>query len=439
MLVLAALGFSGGIPNLFATSIVPAWATMQHWGLELIGFLALFQLPYALKFLWAPLVDRVEIPYLSRLGQRRSWILAAQIAGLALIAAAALVGPRADETTNHLHNLQFMALLCGVVFFSASQDIVADAYRVEVLTRNQLGAGASVFVSGYRIGYIVVGAGVLAAADSIGWSTAVLCLCALGVVGIFATLWAAEPESRGIPEPGFRGAVIAPFATLSEHWGTRLIALVAFALLFRLPDQLANAMTAPLLLKGLGYTPAELGWVRQGFGFTLTIAGALTGGWLIARISLVRCLLVFGALQAISNGGFLLLALAFGATTATAIATAPAIAPAIAPAMGAPVWALLPVIAVENFAGGLVTAGFVAFLMSVCQPRHVATQYALLTSLMAASGALAGSLSGVLAKQVDYPVFFLITIAAGIPGLILIAWMRPAARVTATQESQSPS
>lgn len=413
MLVLAALGFSGGIPNLFATNIVPAWATMQQWGLELIGFLALFQLPYALKFLWAPLVDRVTIPLLGRLGQRRSWILAAQIAGLALIVAATLVGPVADDAANQAHNWTFMALLTAVVFFSASQDIVADAYRVEVLSKEQLGAGAGVFVSGYRIAYIAVGAGVLASVETIGWSNAALCLGALGVVGIVATLRAGEPESRGVPEPGFHGAVIAPFAGLADHWGPRLIALVAFALLFRLPDQLANAMTPPLLLKGLGYTPAELGWVRQGIGFSLTIAGALTGGWLVARLSLLRCLLVFGSLQAISNGGFWLLAVEFGATTA-------------APhTVGAPVWALVPVIAVENFAGGMVAAGFVAFLMSVCQPRRVATQYAMLTSLMAASGAIAGSLSGVIAKQFDYPDFFLLTVAAGIPGILLIRWMRP--------------
>ncbi len=413
MLVLAALGFSGGLPNLFATNIVPAWTTMQHWGLELIGLLSLFQLPYALKFFWAPLVDRVSIPFLSSIGQRRSWILAAQISGLALIAVAAVLQPMPDVDANDRHNLIFMVALAGVVFCSATQDIVADAYRVEVLTKSQLGAGAGVFISGYRIAYIALGAGVLAAADSIGWTTATLCLCALGGVGIVATLSAPEPAVRGLPEPGIRGALIAPFATLSDHWGSRIIALVAFALCFRLPDQLANAMTAPLLLKGLGYTPLELGWVRQGFGFSLTIVGALTGGWLVARIGLLRCLLIFGALQAISNGGFWLLAVAFGATT-------------VAPhAVGAPVWALLPVIAVENFAGGLVAAGFVAFLMSVCEARHVATQYAMLTSLMAASGALAGSLSGVLAKQFDYPDFFLLTIAAGIPGLILIAWMRP--------------
>ena len=413
MLVLAALGFSGGIPNLFATSVAPAWVTMQHWGLEFIGFLSLIQLPYALKFLWAPLVDRAQIPLLAGLGQRRSWILAAQIAGLALIAVAAVIGPRADEAAHQAHNWFFMALLAAVVLFSATQDIVADAYRVEVLAPNQLGAGAGVFVSGYRIGHIVVGAGVLAAAESIGWSTAVLCLCALGVFGVVATFCAREPKSRGAPEPGFRGAVVAPFATLSKHWGSRLIALVAFALLFRLPDQLANAMTPPLLLKGLGYSPAELGWVRQGFGFTLTIAGALTGGWLVARLGLIRCLFVFGALQAISNGGFLLLAVGFDATVAHP------------PSIGGPIWALMPVIAVENFAGGLVAAGFVAFLMSVCESRHVATQYAVLTALMAAGGAIAGVASGVLTKQLDYPAFFLLTIAAGIPGLLLIAWMRP--------------
>lgn len=424
MLVLAALGFSGGIPNLFATNITPAWATMQHWGLELIGFLGFFQLPYALKFLWAPIVDRVRLPFLARLGQRRSWILLTQVLALAFIVAAAIVAPCADEAANNAHNYLFMALLSGVVFLSATQDIVADAYRVEVLSRAQVGAGAGVFVSGYRIGYIVIGAGVLIAADSIGWSAAVLCLCALALLGIVGTVVAREPPQHARPASTVRSALFDPFTLFAKEWGVRLLALVAFVLVFRLPDQLANAMTPPLLLKGLGYTPADLGWIRQGFGFTLTIAGALTGGWIVARLSLIRCLLAFGALQALSNGGFWLLAFAFDATT-------------VSPhEVGAPVWALIPVIAVENFAGGLVTAGFVAFLMSVCNIRHVAMQYAMLTSLMAASGAIASSASGVLAKQLDYPQFFALTMAAGIPGLILIAWMRPRNPSCAPAESQ---
>lgn len=415
MLVLLALGFSGGIPNLLATSIAPAWTTVAGWSLEAIGLLWLLQLPYALKFLWAPVVDRVKLPLVSSLGQRRSWILVSQVAVLVGVLGVGAWGPGewvegASGASGHAWI--FMSILVVVVFFSATQDIVSDAYRVEVLSPSQLGAGAGVFVSGYRLAYVVLGAGILASVESLGWNLAVASLALLALVGIIGTLRAQEPESRGAPEPGFHGAVVAPIAILWGHWKWRLVALVAFVLVFRLPDQLANAMTAPLLLKGLGYTPAQLGWVRQGFGFSLTICGALAGGWMVARFGLMKCLLVFGALQALSNGGFLLLAEIFHATTASA------------PAIAAPVVALLPVIALENFAGGLVTAGFVAFLMSVCERKQVATQYAMLTALMALSSAIGGPVSGLLTKQLDYPMFFLLTILVGAPGMALIAFVR---------------
>ncbi len=423
MLTLAALGFCGGIPNLFATSLAPAWATVEGWGVELIGFLALFQLPYALKFLWAPLVDRVHLPVLAILGQRRSWILASQLLALACIAAASLVAPVADEPANHVHNTLFMCLLCGVVLFSATQDIVSDAYRAEVLSRDQLGAGAGIFVSGYRVGFIVMSAGVLAVVGIIGWTVALLAMCSIGLVGITGTLMAREPDVRPTPEPGLSGALVAPLTALSKHWGPRLLALILFVLVFRLPDQLANTMTTPLLLKGLGYSLAQLGWIRHALGFTLTVVGAIAGGWIVARIGLIRSLVAFGTLQALSNLGFYLLALFFNATTTQS------------PTECAPVWALVPVIVVENFAGGMVAAGFVAFLMSACEPRHVATQYAMLTALMAAGGALAGALSGVLTKRLDYSAFFLLTIASGMPGIALIALMRAPARTPSPERA----
>lgn len=437
MLVLLALGFSGGIPNLLATSIAPAWTTKTDWSVEAIGLLSLLQLPYALKFLWAPAVDRVKLPLISQFGRRRSWILASQVGVLALVIVIAAWGPGTwmstdDETSASsvsllawlisipLHAWIFMALLAVMVALSATQDIVSDAYRVEVLAKDQLGAGAGVFVSGYRLAYVVLGAAVVASVGFLGWDLAVGSLAVLAFAGIFATVRAREPQHRGVSAQGLYDAVIAPFSTLSRQWRWRFIALILFVLVFRLPDQLANAMTSPLLLKGLAYTLAQLGWVRQGFGFTMTIVGALAGGWMVARFGLMRCLLVFGALQAISNGGFLLLAHFFHATTANA------------PETPAPVLALLPVIAVENFSGGLIAAGFVAFLMSVCDPRYVATQYALLTALMALSGAIGGALSGVLTKELDYPMFFLFTILAGIPGIALIAFVRPPRSVVAS-------
>jgi PAT family beta-lactamase induction signal transducer AmpG len=412
MVVLLALGLSGGIPNLLATSVVPAWTTDVGWSIEAIGYLSLLQFPYALKFLWAPCVDRIALPMHRRLGQRRVWLLWSQLAIALLILALGLWQPAGVDPSSSVHVIIFAALLAALTLFSATQDIVADAFRAESLEPSQLGAGAGVFVSGYRVAFVALGALALALAPAIGWTMVFAGMGLIASACVGGTLAAREPERRVAPEPGLRGAVVAPFMSLWRIWGIRLFALVMFVLLFRLPDQLGNAMTTPLLLKGLGYTTAQLGWVRQGFGFTLTIVGALVGGWMVARLGIVRCLVAFGVVQAGSNGGFLVLAELYGATTQAAPSTPPSLVP------------LMGVIAVENFAGGLVSAGFVAFLMSVCDRAVVATQYALLTALMAASGAIAGSLSGILTRELDYPAFFLLTIFAGAPGLALIPFIR---------------
>ena len=410
MLVLAALGFAGGLPNLVATSVAPLWCADVKWGVDWVGLLALLQLPYALKVLWAPVVDRVRLPVLGQLGQRRSWLVAAAVCMCALLATAAAVGP--GDGTQPSHSLLFALVLAAMVACSATYDIVADAYRAEVLTPTQLGAGAGVFVSGYRVAFVVVGAGILVMVGHIGWGLALACavpLCATVLVAV----WRAEEPARAAPvSAGVAEEFVAPVRVFWREWGKRLALLLAFVLLFRLPDQLANAMTAPLLRNGLQYSVAEIGWTRQALGFACTIAGALAGGWLVARWGIMRSLWVFAVLQAASNAGFLLLAWAYGATVVDS------------QAHGA-VWALVPVIAVENLAGGMVAAGFVAYLMSVCSRAHVATQYALLTAIMAAGGALAGSVSGLLTKQLDFTAFFAASVAAGLPGIALIAWVWP--------------
>ncbi|MBL9140449.1 MAG: MFS transporter, partial [Phycisphaerae bacterium] len=264
MMVLAALGFCGGLPNVLANSIAPVWASAVGWSVQAIGLLALLQLPYALKFLWAPMVDRMRLPWSRALGQRRAWLLLAQgcvgcavlaIAWCGVQASSAADGPAwmpEQVSAAEARNILFMGLLAVMVFFSATQDIVADAYRTEVLEPRRFGMGAGVFVSGYRIAFVVLGAVVLQAADRIGWQPAVAIMGALALLGACVPLFAREPERRSAPEPGMRAAVLEPFAELWRAWDVRVLALVAFVLLFRLPDQLGNAMTAPLLVKGLG-------------------------------------------------------------------------------------------------------------------------------------------------------------------------------------------
>jgi PAT family beta-lactamase induction signal transducer AmpG len=206
-----------------------------------------------------------------------------------------------------------------------------------------------------------------------------------------------------------RGAVVEPVASLVRAWRWRVLALAAFALVFRLPDQLGNVMLTPLLLKGLGYDSEQLGVVRQFLGFGLTIAGAMLGGWMVARFGMVTSLWVAGVLQAGSNLVFWAMAVAHGATVSVAAASP------------APLGSLLAGIAVESLCGGMVSSAFVAYLMSICDRRMVATQYALLTSLMAAAGAGIGGFSGLLAARLDFADYFLATALVGLPGIALIA------------------
>ncbi len=425
MLVLLVLGFSGGVPNVLVTTVAQAWTSSVGWSVTAIGALAFCTLPYALKFLWAPIVDGVSLPLFGRLGRRRGWLLVSQLLALFALVALSIWGPvptdpapGVDWTLGEfaaaaLHNRIFFALLCAAAFFSATQDIVADAFRAESLGSAELGAGASTFVSGYRIAFVVLGAGVLLVAEAITWRFATLGAALAMAFGVVATLSAREPDIVGGVRPTLRESLLQPIARFYSSWGGRVLFLAAFVLLFKLPDQLATNITTPLLMKGLAYSAESIGWVRQAFGFVMTIIGAAAGGWMVARLGVIRCLWLFGVAHSVSIAGFLVLALAYGATVhATPVAPPP-------------IWALMPAIALENIVIGMVTSGFVAFLMSICDRRYTATQYALLTALMAAGNAFAGGMGGKIADELDYPGFLIVAMLAGIPGLLLIPFVRP--------------
>jgi len=424
MLVLLGLGFSGGLPFVIVTSVASAWTSAVSWSVTAIAALTFCTLPYALKFLWAPFVDSISLPLLGKLGRRRGWLLLSQsLAFIALVALCAWGATAAEPPSGHgwsaqqaqsaeFHNRIFFALICVAAFFSATQDIVADAYRAEILSPQELGAGASAFVTGYRMAFVVLGAGVLILADRVGWTIAAL-LATLGMaVGIVSTLCAREPIAAR-HRPGIGESIVQPFVQFWSEWGLRIVALMAFVLLFKLPDQLVNAITTPLLMKGLGYTPESIGWVRQAFGFSMTIVGAVAGGWMVARWGVMRCLWIFGIAHCVSIAGFLVLVIAYGASVHVVPETAP------------PIIALMVPIGIENLVIGMVTSGFVAFLMGICDHRYTATQYALLTALMALGNTIAGGLSGVLADKFDYQYFLIFAMLAGIPGVMLIPFIRP--------------
>ncbi len=390
MAVLLGLGFAGGLPNVIINNTVGAWLSDIGVKVAAIGLFGLIAFPYIFKFLWAPLLDRYGIP---GLGRRRGWLLVTQaLLTLTLLAMSAL-GPESAQTP-----LTVLAVLGAMlVFFSASQDIVADAYRTDVLSKAELGAGAAVFVAVYSVAYVLAGALALELAKPYGWRAAIAVMAVLMGSSMLVTLIAHEPDSVARPQ-SLGEAIVEPWLRLVGDWRGSMVTLIAFVLLFRLPDLLATPMTSPLLFQHLGFDSTEVGRIRTALGFIITILGALTGGAIIARFGLRRPLVVFGLLQALSNAGFLLLA-----------------------SQPKNLYLMAAIIGVENFCNGMVGAGFVAFLMSCCDHRYSASQYALLSGLMALMALAASAASGVLVEGMGYVGFFGLSIAAGIPGLALIA------------------
>lgn len=391
MFALALIGFSSGLPLLLTTAKLQQWMKDIDVDLATIGYLNLVTLPYVLKVLWSPLMDRYRVPFL---GPRRGWLLVTQlllmaaIGGLAFVGSAGLVGPIA------------MAALT-IAVLSASQDIVADGYRTDLLRPHERGYGASMFVTGYRLAMVAAGMGasVLVGEQILSWPAAYALMAGLMLIGIAGTFLALEPDAPPPAPPTLVGAVWPPLREfLSRPDG---VLVLIFVTVFRLPDSLAAGMTVPFL-KELGVTNTQLGVIRDGIGLGVTILGALAGGLVVDRLKLRGALWLFGILQAASNVGFLVLAYT-----------------------GNKLGVLVTVVVVENFCAGLFVAGFFAFLMSQCNARFTVTQYALLSSVMALAGNVLAGWTGVWAKHLGWPGFFWLTIAAAVPGLLLLAFIRP--------------
>jgi PAT family beta-lactamase induction signal transducer AmpG len=394
MAALLILGFSSGLP-LYLTGqgrAIQAWMTKEGVDLTTIGFFSLVALPFSLKFLWAPVMDRFIPPFL---GRRRGWLLITQVALLLAIAAMSLQDPQLG-----LRLLAFNAIL--IAFFSASQDIVIDAYRTDVLSEREMGAGAATWVLGYRVAMLTTGALALLLADQMPWTAVYLVMAALLLIGFVGTFLAPEPVLHDPPPQTFADAVVLPFKEFfTRETVLKAFLVLAFIVLYKLPDYFAASMATPFLLE-TGFTQTDIGALAGGLGLGATIVGALAGGGLVARIGINRSLWVFGVLQAVSNLAYYLLALAgksYGFLVATMI--------------------------VENFCQGLVTAGFIAFLMSLCSVRFSATQYALLSSLMGASRDVLVAPSGSLAEATGWPLYFLLTVIAAVPGLLLLPFFAP--------------
>ena len=394
MLVALVMGFTSGLPLLLTGSVLQAWLKDSGVSLAAIGAASLIGLPYTLKFLWAPLFDRFTLPLF---GRRRGWLLLMQI-----ILAAALVGLSLSNPATNLWGVALAALL--VTFFSASQDIVVDAYRRESLHDAELGFGSALFVNGYRIGMLLAGGGGLILADLLSFPAMYQVMAAFMGVGIITTLLAREPTlPPGAPRT-LKSAVIEPFVEFFKREEAWLI--LAFILFYKLGDTLATAISTPFYLD-LGFTKTEIGAVVKLFGFWATILGGTLGGIWILRMGMYRALWTFGILQMLSTFGFVLLA-----------------------HLGPHLSGLAAVVAVENFTGGLGTAAFVGFMGAMTDKRFTATQYALLSSLMGVPRVILSAPTGWMAETMGWTLFFLTCTLMALPGLWLLrrfkGWTEPA-------------
>jgi PAT family beta-lactamase induction signal transducer AmpG len=397
MVALLLLGFSSGLPLYLIGRTLQAWMTVEGVDLTTIGIFSLVALPYSLKFIWAPFMDRFVPPFL---GRRRGWLILIQIPLLLAIAAMSLHDPR--------QSLQLLAVNAVIIaFFSASQDIVIDAYRADVLEEREMGAGAAIWVVGYRVALLTTGSLAFLLADRMPWPAVYVVMSVLLAVGMVTALRAPEPAVRDAPPATFADAVVLPFREFFQRSGAVTAVLVLlFIVLYKLPDYLAASMATPFLL-ATGFTQTDIGAIQGGLGLGATIAGALAGGVVVARLGINRSLWVFGVLQALSNLAYYGLSLVghnYGFLVATML--------------------------VENFCTGLVTAGFLAFLMSLCSVRFSATQYALLSSLMGASRDVLVAPAGAIAKATGWPGWFLITLVAALPGMLLLPFFAPWDRTT---------
>lgn len=389
VLSLLGLGFSSGLPLALTGSTLQAWLMTEKVDLSVIGLFSLVGLPYAVKVLWAPLMDRYCPPWL---GRRRGWILAMQ---MLLVAAILCMGHSAPAS------LPLLVAFCALctAFLSASQDIAIDAYRADVLREKELGPGAATAVVGYRIAMLVSGAFALILSDYIPWRSVYTLIAVIMFLSAAFTFAAPEPEIRVEPPKSLKEAVWGPLAAYFKRSGA--IEMLVFIMVYKLGDAIAMAMTTPFLLD-IGFTRTDVGTVNKVFGLLSTILGTLAGGAIVARIGINRSLWVFGFLQSLSNLSF------------TAVAVIGKSYPAMVAAVG-----------IENLSGGMGNAAFIAFMMSLCDKRFTATQYALLTSFMAVSRIVAGVPTGLMAHVLGWAGFFSVSVLGAIPGLLLLTRFAP--------------
>lgn len=402
--ILLILGFASGLPLALTSGTLQAWMTVENIDLKTIGFFSLVGQAYVFKFLWSPIMDRYTPPLL---GRRRGWLLITQILLLVAIAGMGFLEPGSQ--------LRWMAALAVVIAFcSASQDIVFDAWKTDVLPAEERGTGAAISVLGYRLAMLVSGGLALWLADRyLGWQGMYWLMAALMLPCIIATLLAPEPTDA-IPVPkSLEQAVVAPLRDFFGRNNAWLILLLI--VLYKLGDAFAMSLTTTFLIRGVGFDAGEVGMVNKTLGLIATIVGALYGGILMQRLSLFRALLIFGILQGVSNAGYWLLSIT-----------------------DKNMFSMAGAVFFENLCGGMGTAAFVALLMTLCNKSFSATQFALLSALSAVGRVYVGPIAGWFVEAQGWPTFYLFSVIAAVPGILLLLVCKTTLEYTQNNDSFIP-
>ncbi|WP_249605226.1 AmpG family muropeptide MFS transporter [Chromobacterium sp. IRSSSOUMB001] len=399
MLICVFTGFASGLPLYTLINLLPAWLRSEGVDLKAIGLFALIGLPYTWKFLWSPLMDRYVPPLL---GRRRGWMLLTQLALIVTMAGFGLFNP-----AQHIWSIA--ALAVGVAFFSASQDIVLDAYRREILSDNELGLGNTVHINAYRLAGLVPGSLSLILADYIPWDRVFLITALFMIPGVLMTLKVSEPKLAGQAPKTLREAVVEPFHEFITRQGWQGAAwILGFIFLYKLGDSMATSLATPFYLD-MGYAKSQIGLVAKHAALWPAVIGGLLGGLWMIKLGINRALWAFGVVQVLSILGFAWLA-SYGRFAS----------------IGAHELSMLAVvIGFEALGVGLGTAAFVAFIAKSTHPAYTATQFALFTSLAAVPRTLANASTGYIIDAIGWTHFFLLCTALALPGMVLLLKVAP--------------
>lgn len=398
MLICVFIGFSSGLPLYLLFNLVPAWLRTEQVDLKTIGLFALIQIPYTWKFLWSPLLDRYVVPVL---GRRRGWMLLTQVALLIIIAAMGAFSPQ-----NDMRVIVFIATT--LAFVSATQDIVLDAYRRELLSDAELGMGNALHVNAYRIAGLVPGSLSLILADSLPWNTVFMITALFMIPGIITTLLVTEPH-RATPPKSLREAVVEPFHEFITRSGwNQALLIFAFLLLYKLGDSMCTALATPFYLD-MGFSKTDIGLIAKNAGLWPAVIGGLLGGAWMIKIGINRALWLFGVVQLVSIFGFVWLAALGHHDVITAVERTQ----------------LAFVIGLEAFGVGVGTAAFVAFIARTTHPAYTATQFALFTSIIAIPRTFVNATTGWLVESMGWVGFFWLCAVLAIPGMLLLFKVAP--------------